>query len=310
MLSFPTSSLMTTKSEKKESAVSGRRNSAPRRSIDSPAPTAPAAKTSFTGSLWRSASGKIVASVVGVVIVAGAIGAVIAANPTSMTDAVAASQSGQGAADFSQLAAQRDQVLAADNTAIGQAGTSAALKNRDSVLSDDASAIKDQAAKLKSEVFLWPTTGGITSGYGMRVDPVTGVYQLHDGIDIGAPCGQNVYAAQSGTVTIARMGYSAGEGNDVHVADGDINGAQVETAYFHLTNFVVAVGQQVQKGQLIGHVGSTGNSTGCHLHFMVHANGLPTSPLNYIVPPPGDGAPASAQYPAPTAAQLAASPAD
>ena len=106
-----------------------------------------------------------------------------------------------------------------------------------------------------------PSGGPVTSEYGMRVNPVTGQYRLHAGIDLGAASGSPVYASRGGTVISA--GWGGGYGNYTIVDHG--NGQR--TAYAHQSYIGVRPGQFVQAGQEIGRVGSTGNSTGSHLHF-------------------------------------------
>ena len=123
-----------------------------------------------------------------------------------------------------------------------------------------------------------PSAGGMSSGYGMRVNPVTGVYRMHDGIDLAPGCGSPIYAATSGTVTFA--GLTGGYGNYIQVS----HGGGVSTAYGHIVNGGIKVsrGQSVVAGQLIALVGSTGNSTGCHLHFETRVNGASTNPVPFM----------------------------
>lgn len=125
-----------------------------------------------------------------------------------------------------------------------------------------------------------PVYGPITSPYGMRVHPVTGVYKLHDGTDFGVGCGVPIRAAASGTV-VAQY-FNAGYGNRVILNNGVKRGVSVITTYNHLSRFAVSAGSRVSRGQVIGYVGSTGYSTGCHLHFMVLANGATTNPMNWL----------------------------
>lgn len=130
-----------------------------------------------------------------------------------------------------------------------------------------------------SQGFIWPVphTRNVTSVYGMRTNPVTGVYKLHAGIDIAAPGvdGTITVAAKSGTVVYA--GYVEGYGNLVVLAHE--NG--IETRYAHLATYIVSTGQRVNAGQRIGLVGNTGNSTGPHLHFEVRVDGRPYDPLAF-----------------------------
>lgn len=140
----------------------------------------------------------------------------------------------------------------------------------------------DKRATADAADFLMPTAGAMTSGWGLRMHPILGYVRLHDGQDIGGVCGQDVYAARSGTVTRAASGYNGGSGNNVRIDAGQINGKRIETGYLHLNRFIVTVGQRVTKGQVIGYVGSTGLSTACHLHFSVYENGIGVDPASYL----------------------------
>jgi murein DD-endopeptidase MepM/ murein hydrolase activator NlpD len=120
----------------------------------------------------------------------------------------------------------------------------------------------------------------ITSSYGMRLHPILRVYKLHDGTDFGAGCGTPVYAAASGRV-ISEY-YNAGYGNRIILDHGVARGVSLQTSYNHLTSFVAGPGQYVEEGQVIGYAGTTGYSTGCHLHFMVYVNGYTVDPVNWL----------------------------
>ncbi len=127
--------------------------------------------------------------------------------------------------------------------------------------------------------FAWPTPSChyITSNFSpRRKNPVTGIYKRHTGTDIGAAYGASVVAANSGTVTLA--GWNSGYGNCI-VID---HGGGKATLYAHLSAYAVSKGQTVTKGQHIGSVGSTGNSTGPHLHFEVLINGVAVDPMQYF----------------------------
>ncbi|AFY68623.1 Peptidase M23 [Thalassoporum mexicanum PCC 7367] len=123
---------------------------------------------------------------------------------------------------------------------------------------------------------MYPTIGPISSTYGYRVHPILGYEKFHAGIDFAADYGTLIYAADSGTVIFA--GWYGGYGNAVVVSHG--NG--ITTLYAHTEEIYVKEGQAVQKGQPIAAVGSTGYSTGPHLHFEVRANGEPTDPAAFL----------------------------
>ena len=120
-----------------------------------------------------------------------------------------------------------------------------------------------------SSGFIWPVSGPVTSGFGWRWG------RMHEGIDIGAACGTPIRAAASGTIVYA--GWMDGYGNIVIIDHGGGMG----TAYAHQSAVYVG-GGSVSQGQTIGAVGSTGHSTGCHLHFEVRVNGTPVDPLGYL----------------------------
>ena len=120
----------------------------------------------------------------------------------------------------------------------------------------------------------------ITSPYGMRFHPILHIWKLHDGTDFGAGCGTPIRAAASGTVT--EEYYNGGYGNRLFIDHGQVGGAFMTTSYNHMSGYAVRVGQHVTQGQVIGYVGTTGYSTGCHLHFMVWVNGAMVNPANYL----------------------------
>ncbi len=126
-----------------------------------------------------------------------------------------------------------------------------------------------------SQEAVTPVQGKVTSGFGYRIHPITGQYKLHTGVDINVGYGTPVYAADGGTVILA--GWNGGYGNCIVISHG--NG--ITTLYGHLSSIIVSSGQSVSQGQTIGYVGSTGNSTGPHLHWEVAVNGQQVNPLNY-----------------------------
>lgn len=121
-----------------------------------------------------------------------------------------------------------------------------------------------------------PSSSRITSQYGYRI--LFGVRDFHTGVDIGATTGSNIIAAESGTVILSSYGWNGGYGNYIIINHG--NG--VTTRYAHASKLYVSVGQTVTKGQVIAAVGTTGNSTGPHLHFEVREDGIHKNPLNYL----------------------------
>jgi murein DD-endopeptidase MepM/ murein hydrolase activator NlpD len=195
-----------------------------------------------------------------------------------------AAASGTAAPSLSDLAAARAQLLSENGQEIVATQQDAAIDARSSVLSGDAASITKEIERLKNlGKFFWPTAGGVGSPFGYRMHPILHYMRLHDGDDIGGKCGQPIYAAQTGVVVkAAGGGYNGGSGNNVRIDHGPINGVNVQTAYLHMTSFIVKVGQKVDKGELIGHVGSTGLSTACHLHFTLYKNGRGSDPMEYI----------------------------
>ena len=118
-----------------------------------------------------------------------------------------------------------------------------------------------------------PVAGHVTSNFGMRMHPLLGFMRMHKGIDIGAPWGTPIRAAMDGVVQFA--GRSSGYGNFVKLASG----GGIATGYGHMSRIAVRGGQRVSQGEVIGYVGSTGRSTGPHLHFEILQNGHPTNPM-------------------------------
>lgn len=129
---------------------------------------------------------------------------------------------------------------------------------------------------VSSSGFQWPTAGAVGSGFGMRLHPILGYYRMHYGQDIGGVSGQPIWAAKDGIVISA--GWQGGFGNAVVIAhDGGL-----ATLYGHMSSIGVSTGQSVSRGQVIGAVGTTGLSTGPHLHFEVHQNGTPIDPRPFL----------------------------
>ncbi|MCE3236472.1 MAG: hypothetical protein K0Q50_2663 [Vampirovibrio sp.] len=128
--------------------------------------------------------------------------------------------------------------------------------------------------------FMWPITGHITSPFGRRFHPIHRRTIMHTGLDIGGPNGGAIRAADGGQVIFA--GWKGGYGKAVMINHGNRNGRNLVTLYGHLSRFSVSTGQNVSKGQVIGNEGSTGYSTGPHLHFEVRVDGAPVNPMSYL----------------------------
>ena len=119
-------------------------------------------------------------------------------------------------------------------------------------------------------------SAALTSGYGMRIHPVLGGRRAHKGVDLAQPTGTPVYATADGVISKAEWFSSYG----LYISME--HGGNIQTRYGHLSRLNVAAGQQVRKGDLIGYVGSTGRSTGPHLHYEVRINGLAVNPIPYM----------------------------
>ncbi len=125
-----------------------------------------------------------------------------------------------------------------------------------------------------------PVNGPVTSPYGYRTHPIYGYYGLHNGTDFGAGCGSSLFASASGTVI--ETYYDAVYGNRLYLSVGNVNGANLTLVYNHLSGYKASQGQRVARGDVVGYVGQTGWSTGCHLHFTVLRNGEPVDPMGYM----------------------------
>ena len=117
----------------------------------------------------------------------------------------------------------------------------------------------------------------LTSGFGMRDHPILRRRARHNGVDLAAPRGTPVYATADGLVEMAQ--YYSSYGNYVQIE----HGGAIETRYAHLSSYTVSAGQNVRAGDLIGYIGSTGRSTGPHLHYEVRVEGSPVNPIPYMV---------------------------
>ncbi len=136
--------------------------------------------------------------------------------------------------------------------------------------------LDDVESQLQAIPSVVPAFGPISSRFGYRLDPLTGERSFHRGVDIDAEPGHIVRAAASGIVRVA--GRKGALGNAVRLS----HGAGLTTRYGHLSEILVEVGEEVEKGAVVGYVGRTGRATGYHLHFEVLVEGRPVDPLKYI----------------------------
>ena len=129
-------------------------------------------------------------------------------------------------------------------------------------------------------VLLHPVDGAVTSPFGYRTHPIYHYWGLHDGVDFGGGCGMPLRAAAAGRVVSSY--WSGVYGNRLIIDNGAQAGVGMATIYNHATGYNVGVGDHVDQGQVIGYEGSTGWSTGCHLHFTVMANGQAVDPMPFF----------------------------
>lgn len=135
---------------------------------------------------------------------------------------------------------------------------------------------QDKLSYWASTPSIWPVRGWVTSDFGSRISPLSGLPKFHEGLDIAAPYGSPVYAPADGIATFS--GYKGGYGNAL-ILD---HGYGLSTLYGHSSNVFVKEGEKVKRGQLIAQVGSTGAATGPHLHYEVHVDGVPTDPMKFV----------------------------
>ena len=131
-----------------------------------------------------------------------------------------------------------------------------------------------------NDLMIPPVGGPVTSPFGYRIHPIYHYRGLHDGTDFGVGCGQGMRAVAGGRV-IARY-YSEVYGNRLYLSLGQINGKNVTAVYNHASGYRFGVGDHVRQGDIVGYVGSTGWSTGCHLHFSILVNGTAVDPMNWL----------------------------
>lgn len=141
------------------------------------------------------------------------------------------------------------------------------------------SGLEQRQALAAATPSIWPLSGWLSSSYGVRPDPFTGESDFHAGLDISADRGTPVHATADGTVE--SVGYNGNYGNSIVVS----HGFGIATRFGHLSTFAVRVGQKITRNQVVGFVGSTGRTTGPHLHYEILFNGQPINPLRFLTRP-------------------------
>jgi murein DD-endopeptidase MepM/ murein hydrolase activator NlpD len=159
-----------------------------------------------------------------------------------------------------------------DLSALGQE-----INSRERSLKELKAFIEEKASVLAATPTILPVKGRVTAGYGYRKSPFTGQRELHEGLDIAAPYGSPIVATADGIVTFA--GPLAGYGNVVFVDHGH----GFSTFYAHCSSYRVREAQRVRRGEVIAFVGTTGRTTGPHVHYEVHVNGVISNPMKYMV---------------------------
>lgn len=187
---------------------------------------------------------------------------------------------------------EKQKTLEKDKTEV--AAAKAKVEEENSILYDEIDKLNAESERLAAEIvakqnsnkeykgsgrFTWPFPGysRVSSEYGYRVHPISGQSKFHSGIDLAGPSGSPIVAAESGTVISA--GWNGGGYGNVVIID---HGGGISTLYGHNSSVSVSSGQKVERGQTIASCGSTGYSTGPHLHFEVRQNGATVNPRNWI----------------------------
>lgn len=174
-----------------------------------------------------------------------------------------------------------DATLAAATVPVeSQTRTFGILKDLLGVLSTRLDSVKTEVEKRQALAAAtpstWPLVGYLTSAFGSRKDPITGGPDFHSGLDVSADRGTPVHATADGTVDFE--GYNGNYGNSIVIT----HGFGIATRFGHMSGFAVRQGQKVRRGDVIGYVGSTGRTTGPHLHYEILLNGQPINPLRIL----------------------------
>ncbi len=205
-----------------------------------------------------------------------------AAAQTALNEANAASDQANAAladqqSNKSRLEAQKASLVS--NSAVTEASYNAGVAAAAKAAAEYAAAHPPtNSGGVANSGWALPARGPVSSGYGPRVAPCSGCSSFHEGTDIAGGCGSPIYAAHAGTVVYA--GRYGGYGNYIRISHGD----GLTTAYGHISDggTLVSYGQSVSAGQQIARIGSTGESTGCHLHFETRSDGVATNPVPFM----------------------------
>ncbi|MDD7464787.1 MAG: peptidoglycan DD-metalloendopeptidase family protein [Actinomycetaceae bacterium] len=186
-------------------------------------------------------------------------------------------------AEYAQITKQIQAIDAENRRKAAAAAAAAAAAQRDQVSSDSGSSEPSGGSSWGGGGFIQSpirTDLYVTSSYGWRIHPITGYETMHYGVDLAAGCGLPQYAAAPGTVSYA--GWYGGGGNTIAINHGMNGGSSWLTRYMHFDSLNVSVGQYVDRNTVIGYTGTTGGSTGCHVHFEVWQDGSTINPMGLI----------------------------
>ena len=239
------------------------------------------ANLEFENANYRAATEQLAGQIVALQTAMSDVGAKAALDPSLQNSmdklpAVVKSRAMGGPDATAALAAMAPGLTAPENTFALLRDLLTGLESRLQTVRSDVDKRNQLAAATPS---IWPTHGWLSSSMGNRTDPLTGGRDFHPGLDISADKGDPVYATADGKVTHAA---SAGNYGNLVILE---HGYGLETRYGHLSTFKAKVGQQVKRGDLLGLVGSTGRTTGPHLHYEVRANGRILNPLQLLLNP-------------------------
>jgi murein DD-endopeptidase MepM/ murein hydrolase activator NlpD len=149
--------------------------------------------------------------------------------------------------------------------------------SREESLSELEKLLQNKKEILAHTPSIWPTKGWVTSGFGFRVNPFTGLTQMHEGIDISNRVGTPIVSTANGIIT--EVGNDWVHGKFLVIS----HGFGMTTGYLHLSKVTVRVGEKVKRGQKVAEIGMTGRTTGPHLHYEVKINGIPVNPMRHIL---------------------------